>query len=134
MILRYCFTHENGEYFKHFWNNLNCQESKLVCDLQICLPHRHALEHYWKYWTLNVNDLLQGFYFIPQKSVCGLWNYMYAFGRTLLHCSFTIRRTIHAHVRIYLEKKRVGHSLSSPQIFPLNFTNCKIVVLHSYEY
>jgi len=59
---------------------------------------------------------------------------MYAFGRTLLHCSFTIRRTIHAHVRIYLEKKRVGHSLSSPQIFPLNFTNCKIVVLHSYKY
>lgn len=134
MILRYCFTHENGEYFKHFWNNLNCQESKLVCDLQICLPHRHALEHYWKYWTLNVNDLLQGFYFIPQKSVCGLWNYMYAFGRTLLHCSFTIRRTIHAHVRIYFKKKRVGHSLSSPQIFPLNFTNCKIVVLHSYKY
>jgi hypothetical protein len=32
------------------------------------------------------------------------------------------------------KKKRVGHILSSPQIFPLNFTNCKIVVLHCYQY
>jgi len=59
---------------------------------------------------------------------------MYAFGRSLLHCSFTIRRTIHVHVIFYLKKKRLGHILSSLQIFPLNFTNCKSVVLHCYKY